>query len=127
MNIGMTRTTSSFMVELWACREGLRLACSLGIFHLVLKMNSMLVVQLVQARSASTGIALSLFADINSLLNSFSHCVIRHPLREGNYTANYMPFLGHSMALGPTLFTTPPAGLSLILHGDIMGTAFLRT
>ncbi|GKV45325.1 hypothetical protein SLEP1_g52430 [Rubroshorea leprosula] len=35
-----------------------------------------------------------------------------------------MAHLGHSMALGTTLFMTPPAGLSLILHGDIIGDSF---
>ncbi|GLT59818.1 hypothetical protein SLA2020_326160 [Shorea laevis] len=119
-------TTSSFMAELWGCREGLKLACQLGIDHLILEMDSLLAVQMIQDRKRVEGPASVLIADIFDLLSSFSVFSVRHTLREGNFAADFMASLGHGLPLGTTHFMDPPAGLNQTLQGDITGTMFLR-
>ncbi|GKU90363.1 hypothetical protein SLEP1_g4364 [Rubroshorea leprosula] len=52
VNVGLT---TSFLAELWGCREGLKLAHSLGIQQLVLEMDSLLAIQLIQNRQVSAG------------------------------------------------------------------------
>ncbi|GKV30854.1 hypothetical protein SLEP1_g39626 [Rubroshorea leprosula] len=119
-------TTSSFLAELWTCREGLKLACQLGIDHLILEMDSLLVVQMIQDRKGVEGPATVLFADIFGLLSSFSVYFVNHTLREGNFTTDFMASLGHGLPVGATYLVDPPAGLNQILQGDTMGTMFLK-
>lgn len=57
VNIG---PQSSFMVELWGCHDGLWLASKLGATHLILEMDSLVVVQMIQTRKAREGSTLVL-------------------------------------------------------------------
>ncbi|GKV28147.1 hypothetical protein SLEP1_g37234 [Rubroshorea leprosula] len=123
VNVGIT---SSFIAELWGCREGLKLAHSLGISHLMLEMDSLLAVQLIHCRQLSVGPASILLNDIHLLLDHFHSCAILHTLGEGNKAANYMASIGHGSPLGIRYFPTPPASINLILLGDSAGTMFLR-
>ncbi|GKU98660.1 hypothetical protein SLEP1_g11633 [Rubroshorea leprosula] len=106
------------MAELWGCRTGLQLASELGITHLVLEMDSLLAVQMIQARKAGEGMPSGLLLDIFHF---------QHTLREGNSAADFMASLGHNLTQGTTFFPNPPEGIGSILHRDNMGTLFLRT
>ncbi|GLT70676.1 hypothetical protein SLA2020_427380 [Shorea laevis] len=118
---------SSFIAELWGCRAGLRMAFDLGITHLILEMDSLLIVQMLQARKGVEGLASTLFLDILHLLDNFSEYRIQHTLREGNSAADYMAAIGQNLSQDVTLFATPPVGISSILHRDAIGTSFLRS
>ncbi|GLU11144.1 hypothetical protein SLE2022_279090 [Rubroshorea leprosula] len=118
---------SSYMAELWGCRTGLQLASELGITHLVLEMDSLLTVQMIQARKAGEGLPSVLLLDIFHLIDSFTVYTIQHTLCEGNSAANFMASLGHNLTQGTTFFPNPPEGIGSILHSDNMGTLFLRT
>ncbi|GKV48418.1 hypothetical protein SLEP1_g55234 [Rubroshorea leprosula] len=120
-------TTSSFIAELWGCRDGLRLTLSLGIHQLVLEMDSLLAVQMIQGRKMTDGFASVLFSDIFSMLNSFDSCVVQHTLQEGNFAADFMPWLGQRLSHGTIFYQTPPSGIEFILQGDIVGTMFCRS
>ncbi|GKV26433.1 hypothetical protein SLEP1_g35733 [Rubroshorea leprosula] len=122
-NVGIT---TSFLAELWGCREGLKLAISLGVQQLILEMDSLLAVQQIQSWKVSAGAASVLLNDICLLLDSFSSCLVQHTLREGNYAANFMASIGHTVDLGTTLFPTPPMGISTILQSDCTGAMSLR-
>ncbi|GLT49358.1 hypothetical protein SLA2020_229210 [Shorea laevis] len=124
VNVGIT---TSFLAELWGCREGLKLAISLGIQQLVLEMDSLLAIQLIQNRQIAAGPASVLLTDIFLLIDSFSNCLVRHTLREGNSAADFLASMGHDLALGTTFFPTPPTGIHMILQSDYIGTRFLRT
>ncbi|GKV33339.1 hypothetical protein SLEP1_g41862 [Rubroshorea leprosula] len=124
INIG---PQSSFMAELWGCRTGLQLASDLRISHLVLKMDSLLAAQMIQARKAGDGLASVLLSDIFHLLNSFKVCTVQHTLREGNSATDFMASIGQNLTQGTTFFPNPPVGIGSILHGDSIGTLFLMT
>ncbi|GLT52279.1 hypothetical protein SLA2020_256270 [Shorea laevis] len=124
INIG---PQSSYMAELWGCRTGLQLAADLGISHLVLEMDSLLAVQMIQARKTGDGRTSVLLSDILHLLSSFTVCTIQHTLREGNMAADFMASIGQHLTQGTTFFSDPPEGIGSILHGDSIGTLFLRT
>ncbi|GLT80127.1 hypothetical protein SLA2020_515820 [Shorea laevis] len=124
VNIGVT---SSFIAELWGCREGLKLAHSLHLQYLILEMDSLMAIHLIQTRQVQRGPYSVLLSDILVLLYGFSTCIVRHTLREGNSAADFMASLGHKSSLGATIYPTPPAGISMFLHGDAVGTMFLRS
>ncbi|GLT38077.1 hypothetical protein SLA2020_123470 [Shorea laevis] len=124
VNIG---PQSSYMAELWGCRDGLKLASELGVTHLILEMDSLLAVQTIQARNAGEGSASVLLSNIFHYLDSFVACTVQHTLREGNAATDYMASMGHTYSQGLTLFQSPPPGISCILYGDVIGTSFLRT
>ncbi|GLT30193.1 hypothetical protein SLA2020_050080 [Shorea laevis] len=117
---------SSYMAELWGCREGLRLASCLGITHLILEMDSLMAVQMINARKAVVGLASALFLDIFHLIQTFSECRVQHTLREGNSAADRMASIGQHLSLGVTFFDSPPADIHGILSDDDVGTLFLR-
>ncbi|GLT93328.1 hypothetical protein SLE2022_111260 [Rubroshorea leprosula] len=52
VNIGFT---SSCLAELWGCREGLKLAHTLQLQHLILEMDSLMAIQLIQTRQVEKG------------------------------------------------------------------------
>ncbi|GLT62305.1 hypothetical protein SLA2020_349530 [Shorea laevis] len=122
-NVGLT---SSFLAEMWGCREGFKLAISLGVQQLVLELDSLLAIQFIQGRQKSARSASVLLANILLLIDSFSICLVQHTLREGNSAADFMASMGHDLALGTTFYPTPPVGINMILHSDCIGTVFLR-
>ncbi|GLU14630.1 hypothetical protein SLE2022_311900 [Rubroshorea leprosula] len=89
-------------------------------------MDSLLVVQMIQARKAGDGQTLVLLLDIFHLVNSFEVCIVQHTLREGNTAADFMASIGQDLNHDTTFFPTPPPDISSILHGDSIGTLFLR-
>ncbi|GKV14725.1 hypothetical protein SLEP1_g25551 [Rubroshorea leprosula] len=123
VNIGFT---SSFLAELWGCREGLKLAHSLQLQHLILEMDSLMAIQLIQTRQVEKGPFSVLLTDILVLLDAFSNCIVRHTLCEGNSAADFMASLGHKSPLGTTFYQNPPVGINMLMHGDTIGTMFLR-
>ncbi|GLT77217.1 hypothetical protein SLA2020_488250 [Shorea laevis] len=123
VNVGLT---TSFLAELWGCREGLKLANSLGIQQLVFEMDSLLAIQLIQNQQVSARPTSGLLTNIFVLIDSFSNCLVQHTLREGNSAAAFMASMGHDLALGTKLFPTPPVGIHMILQSDYTGTMFLR-
>ncbi|GLT88451.1 hypothetical protein SLE2022_064770 [Rubroshorea leprosula] len=123
VNIGFT---SSFLAELWGCREGLKLAHSLQLQHLILEMDSLMAIQLIQTRQVEEGPFSVLLTDILVLLDAFSNCIVRHTLRKGNSAADFMASLGHKSPLGTTFYQNPPVGISMLMHGGTIGTMFLR-
>ncbi|GLT30109.1 hypothetical protein SLA2020_049290 [Shorea laevis] len=123
VNVGVS---SSFLAELWGCREGLKLAHSLGVQHLILEMDSLVAVQFIQSRKIAAGPASVLLADIFLLLDAFTSCNVLHTLREGNFAADFMASIGHDLPIGTAFYPSPPLGIDLILQDDCMGTMFLR-
>ncbi|GLT89686.1 hypothetical protein SLE2022_076630 [Rubroshorea leprosula] len=85
-----------------------------------------MAIQLIQARQVERGPYSILLSDILVLIDAFSTCIIHHTLREGNSATDFMASLGHKSLLGTTFYQTPPAGISMVMHGDPIGTMFLK-
>ncbi|GKV30138.1 hypothetical protein SLEP1_g38994 [Rubroshorea leprosula] len=123
-NIGVT---SSFITGLWGRCGGLKFAHSLHFQYLILAMDPLMAIQLIQARQVERGPYSILLSDILVLIDAFSTCIVRHTLRQGNSPADFMASLGHKSLLGITFYQTPPAGISMLVRGDAIGTMFLRS
>ncbi|GLT51936.1 hypothetical protein SLA2020_253070 [Shorea laevis] len=126
INIG---PQSSYMAELWGCRAGLRPALELGLTHSVLEMDSLLAVQMIQARKARPGVVQLLYCCwiyISFGKSSFEVCTVQHTFWEGNSAADFMACAGHNLNQGIIFFQTPPSGMQIILHGDSIGSLFLK-
>ncbi|GKV45695.1 hypothetical protein SLEP1_g52753 [Rubroshorea leprosula] len=121
------RVSRCFMAELWGCREGLRMASDLGIIHLILEMDSLLVVHMLQAKKGVEGLAWTLFSDILHLLRTFSEYHVQHTFREGNFAADYMAAIGQNFSHGITVFPERPVKIDNILNRDALGTLFPRS
>ncbi|GKV50836.1 hypothetical protein SLEP1_g57520 [Rubroshorea leprosula] len=70
-----------------------------------MEMDSLMAVQMIQARNAGEGSAAVLLSDIFHYLDSFVACKVQHTLREGNGAADYMAVMGH---------TSPQGGFGII-------------
>ncbi|GLT40311.1 hypothetical protein SLA2020_144550 [Shorea laevis] len=103
------------------------MAFDLGITHLILEMDSLLVVHMLQSKKGVDGLAWILFSDILHLLSMFSEYCVQHIFREGNFVADYMAAIGQNFSHGITMFPEPPNGIDSILHRDALGTLFPRS
>ncbi|GKV00781.1 hypothetical protein SLEP1_g13411 [Rubroshorea leprosula] len=79
INIGQQ---TSYMAELWGCRTSLQLASALGITHLVLEMDSLLAVQMIQARK--TGEVADFMASLGHNLSQGTTFFLNPPEGIGN-------------------------------------------
>ncbi|GKV49733.1 hypothetical protein SLEP1_g56469 [Rubroshorea leprosula] len=95
------------------------MASDLGITHLILEMDSFLVVHMLQAKKGVEGLAWTLFSDILHLLRTFSEYHVQHTFREGNFAADYMVAIGQNFSHGITMFPEPP--VELTGNGDLKG------
>ncbi|GLU09455.1 hypothetical protein SLE2022_263170 [Rubroshorea leprosula] len=115
INVGVT---SSFLAELWGCREGLKLAHSLGAQNLILEMDSLVAVQFIQSRKIVARPTSVLLVDIFLLLDVFTPCNVLHTLREGNSAVDFMASIEHDLPIGTVFYPSPPLGIDLILQDD---------
>ncbi|GKV09980.1 hypothetical protein SLEP1_g21408 [Rubroshorea leprosula] len=108
VNIGKT---TSLVAELWGLREGLKLCLSLGISWLIAEMDTSVAVKMILDNGNTRGQGAALVMDIKTISGRFSSFVLRHTLREGNTTADFLVSLGHTACNGITFLDSPPVGL----------------
>ncbi|XP_019155168.1 PREDICTED: uncharacterized protein LOC109152041 [Ipomoea nil] len=107
--------TNSFIAELWAMREGLRLAKSRGFNKIVAESDSEALVQAILNCSGSSPEADTLILGCKNLMTSFQACQLIHVLREGNQCADFLANLGQNTTWGTTVWPQPPDGLNNLL------------
>ena len=79
--------TTSCVVELWALRDGLNLASSLGIESLIIQLDALAIVHLLNNSVANLALEL-LLSDCRNLLRTFPRTRIEHVYREANQCAD---------------------------------------
>ncbi|GKV12899.1 hypothetical protein SLEP1_g23984 [Rubroshorea leprosula] len=52
--------------------------------------------------------------------------LVQHTLREGNTAADFMASIEQDLNHNTAFFSTPPPDINSLLHGDSVGTLFLR-
>jgi len=101
------------------------MAASLDFAVLVCYSDSILAVNLINGDTSHFHVSAVLIQDIKDLLNSRDY-TLRHTLREGNQSADFMAKLGASADDVLTVHSSPPEGLLPLLRTDELGTLFIR-
>lgn len=96
-------TSSSFMVELWGLREGLKLVKERGFHNVEVEMDANAVVKAINNYARADQEASFLLSDCVNLLDDITFLGVTHTLREGNKCANFLANHGHSTTWGTTV------------------------
>ncbi|KAK9285069.1 hypothetical protein L1049_024254 [Liquidambar formosana] len=118
--------TTSVCAELWAIRDGLQLAWSMGYCHVILQLDAQIVISLLTQQMASTPWHLTLVTDCKSLLQRDWQVQIQHVYREANKCADLLEKYGTSQATNFVILNEPPSDLVAILLWVALGMATPR-
>ncbi|KAK9988969.1 hypothetical protein SO802_029208 [Lithocarpus litseifolius] len=78
------KSTSSVLVELWTFRDGLALALSLGLSHLIVELDAQILVSFLNSSIEVHPLLLTLVDDCRSLLLRIPNSTFHHVYREAN-------------------------------------------
>ena len=117
--------TTSCVAELWALRDGLNLASSLGIESLIIQLNSLAIVHLLNNSVANLALE-PLLSDCRNLLRTFPRTRIEHVYREANQCADALAKLGAKFSAMFIYFDIPPDVVVNLLTLDRAATSCNR-
>ena len=119
--------TSSIMVELWAFRDGLRLASQLGIQNLEVEMDAKVIVDLINSNVNYNRAYSPLLHDCRLLLSRFPQVRVAHVSGEANKCVDALAKRGRSLQEDFVVFDTfPSVEISDLLSCDVNGLYYCR-
>ena len=111
------RSTSSCVAELWAPRDGLNLASSLGMENLIVELDALSIMHLM--RNSAANLALEpLLSDCRNLLRTFPRTQIEHVFKQANQCADALAKLGSKCSAMYVSFVIPPSVVMNLLSLD---------
>ena len=105
------------MAELWALRDGLRLAKELGFQQLIIELDALSVVILMNNESENL-LTEPLLTDCRNLLKEIPNKRAIHAFREANQCADALAKLGSQTLYSFAVFCNPPPMVEPILTFD---------
>ena len=111
-------TAMVLMAELWALREGLRMARQLNIYYLMVNVDSSDVVKVYSSSSSSNRLTWPLVAECRDILQAFHQVQLSHCYREANHAADLVAKIGSSQREDFVYYVTPPFSLLDVLTFD---------
>ena len=109
--------TNSILAELWALRDGLRLAKELGFQRLIIELDALSVVILMNNESENL-LMEPLLTDCKNLLKEIPNKRVFHAFREANQCADALAKLGSQTLYSFAVFCDPPPVVEPILAFD---------
>ena len=117
--------TTSCVAELWALRDGLNLASSLGIESLIIQIDALAIVHLLNNSAANLALE-PLLSDCRNLLKTFPRTRIEHVYREANQYIDALAKLGAKFFAMFIYFDLPPDVVVNLLTLDKTATSCNR-
>jgi ribonuclease HI len=109
---------SSTIAELWALKDGLTLAHSLGFSLISIELDAEMVVLLLKNPSTVNLVMEPLLSDCRHLLQLFDNPVVQHVYREANQCADALAALGLNLHVSFMDFVHPPSVVETLLAFD---------
>ncbi|KAJ1422696.1 Ribonuclease H domain [Sesbania bispinosa] len=122
-NVGFSSIT---VAELWAFMDAAKISISRKDEAVSFESDSLTAVNFVKLGVPPNHPCYSLVSSIRSLLNNFRFFSVSHVYREGNYVADTLARIGHSLPLGWHVFGVPPPSIRTLILGDSSGVSFVR-
>ncbi|GLT84201.1 hypothetical protein SLE2022_024470 [Rubroshorea leprosula] len=119
--------SSILLAELWAIRDGLQLAVSRNLSHLLIETDSLTAVNLLSKEPIENHPLSSLVFDCRDLLRCTPHVKISHAMRESNMAADILAKVGHGMSEDFVVFESIPHPVMNACIADMVGVEFPRT
>jgi ribonuclease HI len=109
---------SSTIAELWALKDGLTLAHSLGFSLISIELDAEMVVLLLKNPSTVNLVMEPLLSDYRHLLQLFDNPVVQHVYREANQCTDALATLGLNLHVSFMDFVHPPSVVETLLAFD---------
>ncbi|GLT67469.1 hypothetical protein SLA2020_397770 [Shorea laevis] len=122
-NIGFT---SSLSAELWALRDGLKLAVQRGFSNLLIETDSKVAKILLDSANSNFHSLGVLIADCRAMMSQIPDLQLNHILREANAVADGLAKKGAKSESHFVVLDHCPTDLCYLLLSDCMGTMFPR-
>ena len=117
---------SSVMVELWAIRDGLSLAISMGFPHVYVELDVLLVVSYLVNLSKFHPYLMTLVDDYRLLLHGIPNSRVSHIFKEANKCVNAMASLGRTQSINFAIFSSPSKSVLGLIDFDISAEVCLH-
>ena len=109
---------SSLLAELWALKDGLLLANSLGFSTIFIEVDAEMVVLLLKNHTTINLVIEPLLSDCRNLLLMFTNPVVKHVFREANQCVDALANLGLTLDCPFQYFSNPPSVVANLLAFD---------
>ncbi|XP_050263839.1 uncharacterized protein LOC126708061 [Quercus robur] len=110
--------TYGVMAELWALKDGLRLASQLRIADICVELDAELIVLLLNNYSINNLMLEPLLGDCRTLLKKFHSTTIQYIFREANQCADALAKFGATLSSDFVNFVNPPPVVEDLLAFD---------
>ena len=118
--------TSSFAVELWGLREGLKLRCNLNVRYLEVEMDAKSIVEVLQNAGYVNYVISHILDDCRQLIKRFQNVCIKHCFRQANQCANGLARMSFSLIADFLIYDSPLVDILDVFEGDLNGMYFNR-
>lgn len=112
---------NSFLVELWAFRDGLVLCQQMSVPTLDIELDAKALVEAFTNPGYSNSVVSGLFEDCKQLVTWFPKYRIKHVFREANMCADQLARLGCFQVPDFTLYSSPPVDIIKTFEADSQG------
>ncbi|GLT79766.1 hypothetical protein SLA2020_512430 [Shorea laevis] len=119
--------TTSLSAEMWAIRDGLKIAIDRAIYRLILETDCEGATLLLNSAISHFHSLGTLISDCRMLPALFHEVEINHVLLEANAAANYFAKLGAKSDLPSVILDECTTELTFTLYADAMGNTVPRT
>lgn len=120
-------TCSLLSAELWGLVRGLRIAQDLQLKHLIIEMDSLVVVNMIRSRRTHCIPLQPLLDEALAMMDSMEwKCEVTHIYREANCAADALANLGHGQGFDLATFDAVPGSVRLVLEDDFRGVCLPR-
>ncbi|GKV16390.1 hypothetical protein SLEP1_g27041 [Rubroshorea leprosula] len=123
-NVGFT---SSLSAELWALRDGLKLAVNRGFSHLLVETDSKVAKTLLDSANSAAHSLGVLIDDCRAMMTQIPNLHLNHVLREANTVADGLAKKGAKSESPFVVLDQCPPDLCNVLFSDIIGNKVPRT
>ena len=120
------RTATSFLVELWALRDGLRLCLQIQAQAVYIELDAKAIVDALHSQSCTNTVIYSIMEDCRHLVTQIPQTRVKHVYREANRCADFLAKLGTGLQNDFAIFSSPPVDLLSILEDDVCGFSVNR-
>ncbi|KAL0014750.1 hypothetical protein SO802_001819 [Lithocarpus litseifolius] len=114
-------STTSFLAELWALRDGLNLCLSYNFDAVEVELDAKAIVDAISKPKYTNVFVSPLMEDCRLLVSRIPHIRMRHCYREANRCADGLARLGGLQATDFVMFMCPPMDLVKLLESDFNG------
>ena len=113
--------STSFIVELWALRDGLTLYNNLNLNAVDIQIDAKAIVVLLSNPSYSNSFTIPIVDDCRQLISQIPQVRIGHCFREANSCADFLARIGSFQNRDFILYNDPPVDLKELLSSDSVG------